>query len=78
MVSISGWLIIKTCDACFAFADGSNSFLTVSSHNGGIDVYVGDGGSAQLHSEGGKQCEERNHSINQLSFPVIILSSCLT
>ncbi|KAF0041239.1 hypothetical protein F2P81_007137 [Scophthalmus maximus] len=36
--------------------DGSNSFLTVSSHNGGIDVYVGDGGSAQLHSEGGAVC----------------------
>ncbi|CAB1441060.1 unnamed protein product [Pleuronectes platessa] len=33
--------------------DGSNSFLEVSSHSGGIDVYVGDGGSAVLHSEEG-------------------------
>uniref|UniRef100_A0A3Q0R7H0 Family with sequence similarity 185 member A n=1 Tax=Amphilophus citrinellus TaxID=61819 RepID=A0A3Q0R7H0_AMPCI len=30
---------------------GSNSFLKVSSHSGGIDVYVGDGGSAELHSQ---------------------------
>ncbi|XP_008299134.1 protein FAM185A [Stegastes partitus] len=33
--------------------DGSNSFLKVSSQNGGIDVYVGDGGSAELHSQEG-------------------------
>ncbi|XP_047452801.1 protein FAM185A [Mugil cephalus] len=33
--------------------DGSNSFLKVSSHSGGIDVYVGDGGSADLHSQEG-------------------------
>ncbi|XP_069558109.1 protein FAM185A [Brachyistius frenatus] len=33
--------------------DGSNSFLKVSSHSGGIDVYVGDGGSAELHSQEG-------------------------
>lgn len=33
--------------------DGSNSFLKVSSHGGGIDVYVGDRGSAQLHSQEG-------------------------
>lgn len=38
----------------FAFADGSNSFLKISSHSGGIDVYVGDGGSAELHSQEGK------------------------
>uniref|UniRef100_A0A3Q4G3M0 Family with sequence similarity 185 member A n=1 Tax=Neolamprologus brichardi TaxID=32507 RepID=A0A3Q4G3M0_NEOBR len=30
--------------------DGSNSFLKVSSDSGGIDVYVGDGGSAELHA----------------------------
>uniref|UniRef100_A0A3P8RCV3 DUF4097 domain-containing protein n=1 Tax=Astatotilapia calliptera TaxID=8154 RepID=A0A3P8RCV3_ASTCA len=34
--------------------DGSNSFLKVSSDSGGIDVYVGDGGSAELHSQQGK------------------------
>ncbi|KAF6735646.1 Protein FAM185A [Oryzias melastigma] len=33
--------------------DGSNSFLKVSSNTGGIDVYVGDGGSAELHSQEG-------------------------
>uniref|UniRef100_A0A671Y7B1 Family with sequence similarity 185 member A n=1 Tax=Sparus aurata TaxID=8175 RepID=A0A671Y7B1_SPAAU len=37
-----------------AFADGSNNFLKVSSNSGGIDVYVGDGGSAELHSQEGK------------------------
>ncbi|KAM6926051.1 protein FAM185A [Lycodopsis pacificus] len=36
--------------------DGSNSFLKVSSHSGGIDVYVGDGGSAELHSREGAVC----------------------
>uniref|UniRef100_A0A665TL26 Family with sequence similarity 185 member A n=1 Tax=Echeneis naucrates TaxID=173247 RepID=A0A665TL26_ECHNA len=36
---------------CFAFADGSNSFLNVSSRSGVIDVYVGD--SAELHSQEG-------------------------
>ncbi|KAF1386581.1 hypothetical protein PFLUV_G00096340 [Perca fluviatilis] len=36
--------------------DGSNSFLKVSSHSGGIDVYVGDGGSAKLHSQEGAVC----------------------
>ncbi|XP_034541698.1 protein FAM185A [Notolabrus celidotus] len=33
--------------------DGSNSALKVSSHSGGIDVYVGEGGSAELHSQEG-------------------------
>ncbi|XP_022610267.1 protein FAM185A isoform X2 [Seriola dumerili] len=36
--------------------DGSNSFLKVSSHSGGIDVYVGDSGSAELHSQEGAVC----------------------
>ncbi|XP_053175302.1 protein FAM185A [Scomber japonicus] len=36
--------------------DGSNSFLNVSSHSGSIDVYVGDGGSADLHSQEGVVC----------------------
>lgn len=44
----------KPPEARFVFADGSNSFLKVSSHSGGIDVYVGDGGSAELHSQDGK------------------------
>uniref|UniRef100_A0A1A7XM65 Family with sequence similarity 185, member A n=2 Tax=Iconisemion striatum TaxID=60296 RepID=A0A1A7XM65_9TELE len=33
--------------------DGSNGFLKVSSNSGDIDVYVGDGGAAELHSEEG-------------------------
>lgn len=33
--------------------DGSNSFLKVSSVSGSIDVYVGDGGTADLHSQDG-------------------------
>uniref|UniRef100_A0A3Q3RUV7 Family with sequence similarity 185 member A n=1 Tax=Mastacembelus armatus TaxID=205130 RepID=A0A3Q3RUV7_9TELE len=33
--------------------DGSNSFIKVSSHSGDIDVYVGDGGSAELHTQEG-------------------------
>ncbi|XP_018519481.1 protein FAM185A isoform X1 [Lates calcarifer] len=36
--------------------DGSNSFLKVSSHSGDIDVYVGEGGSAELHSQEGAVC----------------------
>lgn len=58
-----------TPEACFAFADGSNSFLKVSSHSGGIDVYVGDGGSAELHSQEGKHTILKNiHLMNQ-GFP---------
>ncbi|XP_022057375.1 protein FAM185A [Acanthochromis polyacanthus] len=33
--------------------DGSSGSLKVSSHSGVIDVYVGDGGSAELHSQDG-------------------------
>ncbi|KAM4734840.1 protein FAM185A [Anableps anableps] len=33
--------------------DGSNSFLKVSSISGSIDVYVGDGGTADLHTQDG-------------------------
>uniref|UniRef100_A0A8C6PE15 Family with sequence similarity 185 member A n=1 Tax=Nothobranchius furzeri TaxID=105023 RepID=A0A8C6PE15_NOTFU len=33
--------------------DGSNSFLKVSSNSGDIDVYVGDGGAAELYSQEG-------------------------
>ncbi|XP_073328197.1 protein FAM185A [Pagrus major] len=36
--------------------DGSNNFLKVSSNSGGIDVYVGDGGSAELHTQEGALC----------------------
>uniref|UniRef100_A0A3Q0R6H7 Family with sequence similarity 185 member A n=1 Tax=Amphilophus citrinellus TaxID=61819 RepID=A0A3Q0R6H7_AMPCI len=46
-------ILLNSVGNCFAFADGSNSFLKVSSHSGGIDVYVGDGGSAELHSQEG-------------------------
>ncbi|XP_037834289.1 protein FAM185A isoform X2 [Kryptolebias marmoratus] len=33
--------------------DGSNSFLKISSKSGDIDAYVGDGGTAELHSQEG-------------------------
>nr|XP_057932104.1 protein FAM185A [Doryrhamphus excisus]XP_057932105.1 protein FAM185A [Doryrhamphus excisus] len=36
--------------------DGSNGFLKVSSQSGGIDVYVGDGGSAEVLSQEGAVC----------------------
>lgn len=36
--------------------DGSNSFMKVSSHSGDIDIYIGDGGSAHIHSEEGAVC----------------------
>lgn len=36
-------------------ADGSNSFLNISSHSGSIDVYVGDGASAEIHTKEGKR-----------------------
>lgn len=54
----------KTPEACFTFADGSNSFLKVSSHSGGVDVYVGDGGSAELHSQEGKHTLLKEYSLN--------------
>lgn len=44
----------KPPEVSFVLADGSNSFLKVSSHSGGIDVYVGDGGSADLDTQEGK------------------------
>lgn len=45
---------IKHPRITFSFADGSNSFLKVSSNSGDIDVYVGDGGAAELHSQEGE------------------------
>lgn len=45
--------------ACFAPIDGSNGSLKVSSDRGDIDVYVGDNGSADLHSQEGKQIGRR-------------------
>ncbi|KAM8892108.1 protein FAM185A [Spinachia spinachia] len=58
--------------------DGSNSFLKVSSHSGAIDVYVGDGGSAQLHSQEGAVCVRVPSSLNammQLSGTSVDISS---
>lgn len=62
----------KTPEACFAFADGSNSFLKVSSHSGGIDVYVGDGGSAKLHSQKGKRTVSEVYSPYESQFSVLL------
>lgn len=36
--------------------DGSNNFMKVSSHSGDIDIYIGDGGSADIRSEEGAVC----------------------
>lgn len=36
------------------FTDGSNNFLKISSNGGGVDVYVGDGGSADVQTQEGK------------------------
>ncbi|XP_071393834.1 protein FAM185A [Centroberyx affinis] len=36
--------------------DGSSGSMKVSSHSGDIDVYVGDSGSAELHSQEGAVC----------------------
>lgn len=52
------WFLSKS-EACFAPADGSNSFLKVSSISGSIDVYVGDGGTADLHTQDGKYAVDR-------------------
>lgn len=45
---------IKHPRLTLSFADGSNSFLKVSSNSGDIDAYVGDGGAAELHSQEGE------------------------
>ena len=46
----------KVPGACFAVADSSShGFLKVSSKSGDIDAYIGDNGSADLHSQEGKQ-----------------------
>lgn len=75
MVSISGSKT-KHPRLCFAFSDGSNSFLKVSSDSGGIDVYVGDGGSAELHSQQGKHTlQEQLYLLHLLSHVVFLLRS---
>lgn len=61
------WPVKKQPEAFSAFADGSNNFLKVSSNSGGIDVYVGDGGSAELHSQEGKH--EYSPHASKLFFP---------
>lgn len=61
----------KMPEACCTFADGSNSFLKVSSHSGVIDVYVGDGGSAELHSQEGKHTLLKEYLFD--SFPSCVL-----
>uniref|UniRef100_A0A8C7ZN49 Family with sequence similarity 185 member A n=1 Tax=Oryzias sinensis TaxID=183150 RepID=A0A8C7ZN49_9TELE len=47
----------------FASTDGSNGFLKVSSNTGGIDVYVGDGCSAELHSQEGNFGSNTNSDV---------------
>lgn len=44
--------------AVLALADGSNSFLNISSLSGSIDAYVGDGASAEIHTGEGKTVQK--------------------
>lgn len=53
--------------AVFALADGSNSFLNISSVSGSIDAYVGDGASAEIHTREGKTVRKASSSV--ASFP---------
>ncbi|KAF7662885.1 hypothetical protein LDENG_00223870 [Lucifuga dentata] len=53
--NIHGNATVKTLSGDIV-VDGSNSLLKVSSHSGDIDVYVGDGGSAEVHSQEGAVC----------------------
>lgn len=48
--------IYQPCRGCFllCFTDGSNDFLKISSKGGDVDVYVGDGGSADVETQEGK------------------------
>ncbi|KAM9377789.1 protein FAM185A [Pholidichthys leucotaenia] len=52
---VHGKMVVKNVSGDTVI-DGSNSFLQVSSHQGSIDVYVGDGGSAELLSQEGAVC----------------------
>lgn len=45
---------ISYAEALFFYTDGSNDFLKISSKGGDVDVYVGDGGSADVQTQEGK------------------------
>ncbi|XP_075998375.1 protein FAM185A [Genypterus blacodes] len=53
--NVHGDATVKTLSGDIVI-DGSNSFLKVSSRSGAVDVYVGDGGSAEVHSQEGTVC----------------------
>lgn len=74
------WLVKNNLRLSLLFADGSNNFLKVSSNSGGIDVYVGDGGSAELHSQEGKHEYSPHASKLFLPVPTVthILLLCLS
>lgn len=57
----------------FSFADGSNSFLKVSSNRGDVDAYVGDGGTAELHSQEGKHSRTVTSYATVFCFKAVIL-----
>lgn len=45
---------ISHAEALFFYTDGSNDFLKISSKGGDVDVYIGDGGSADVQTQEGK------------------------
>lgn len=59
-------LSISHAEAFFSFrlTDGSNNFLKICSAGGGVDVYVGDGGSADIQTQEGEftVCELVKHT----------------
>lgn len=75
MVPVSGRKT-KHPRLCFAFSDGSNSFLKVSSDSGGIDVYVGDGGTAELHSQQGKHTLHEQLCLYLMQLSLLHLLMC--
>lgn len=48
------WYLSAMQRLSFFYTDGSNDFLKISSKGGDVDVYVGDGGSADVQTQEGK------------------------
>lgn len=56
--------MVSISQAEAVFPDGSNNFLKICSAGGGVDVYVGDGGSADIQTQEGEftVCELLKHT----------------
>lgn len=48
------WYLSAKQRLFFFYTDGSNDFLKISSKGGDVDVYIGDGGSADVQTQEGK------------------------